>query len=396
MQRKTQYRLQCGIFARPAHLAAVCIAGLVVLFLNLPEVGHCAVIMVKEGINLNGWGVTVDSYNSTNGQYGSQQAGDCGDVICVGGLSNSVPVNVNANIYGRVFAGGTNIYLGTNGAVGTHVWQADGNTGFELGYLIQNTNFPFPNITLPDYSGFNGPTIPGGTVITTNSGTGTYQTNSYDNIICGNWYTTNFLSNTIVTCPSTLVLPNGYAIGNLTIVPGASLTVYVGGTHSVSISGNSILNESGLPSDFVIYCTADVTNFSISGNAGIITVLIAPNANVSLNAGGNNNTDFSGALMANSLTLNGHWNFHFDQALLQQGLVPQSPSTAANLTSPAISDAGQFQFNVTGIVGSNSVVETSTDLTAWSSIFTNALPFTFTDTNSRGLIQNFYRVVYTQ
>lgn len=380
-----QFHKESGRFSRRTHWMTLCFACVATCLLNLPEVGHCAAIMVKGQINLNGNSFTVDSYNSTDGQYGASNIGDCGDVICVGGMSNSVPVNANVNIYGRVFTGGTNIYLGTYGGVGSQTWQGNGNTGFELGYLVQNTNFPSTNISFPYNSGLVPPP-------------GTVGTTSYDAVLSGGNYYVNTqqgLGNTIVISPSTLVLQNGYSIESLTIESNASLTIYAGGTNCL-MSGNNIVNEGGFPSNFVVYCTSTVTNLSVSGNAPIVGVLIAPNANAGFYGGGNNSFDFMDSLMANSLNLYGHWNFHFDQALLQQGLVPASPSIAANLMSPAISGAGQFQFNVTGVVGSNSVVETSTDLTGWSPVFTNSLPFTFTDTISSGLNQNFYRVVYTQ
>jgi hypothetical protein len=83
------------------------------------------------------------------------------------------------------------------------------------------------------------------------------------------------------------------------------------------MSGNSILNQPGLSQNLIILCALTVTSFSLSGNAGIEAVIVAPNANVSLNGGGNNNLDFSGSLMANTITLNGHWNFHYDVALSQ-------------------------------------------------------------------------------
>lgn len=394
-----QKAIRCVVFARLAHLAAVCFAGLAILFLNLPEIGRSAALTVAQNINLSGNGITIDSYNSsdpsksTGGQWDPAKAGDAGDVICIGSITNSVSVG-NANIFGRLYTGsGTGVSLGANGAVGTHTWLAAGNYGIEPGYWVPNTNFPFPNISLPDYSGFLGPVIPGGTVVTTNSGVPV--TNSYDNIICGNCFATNGLGNAVVTCPSTLVLPNGYEIGSLTILPGASLTVFAGGS-SIAVSGNNILNQGNLPSALVIYCTSDVTSLAVSGNTPFTGVLIAPNANVSLAGGGEYGINMSGAIVVKSLNVSGQVNLHFDEALTQQGIVPPYPSFAASLSAPTMTGGGQFQFNVTGVVGFNYVFETSTDLADWSPVFTNSLPCTFTDTNSSGLSRNFYRVVYTQ
>jgi hypothetical protein len=130
----------------------------------------------------------------------------------------------------------------------------------------------------------------------------------------GNYYSTSGLGNTIVTGNSTLVLPNGYNIGTLTIAPGGSLTLYVGGT-SMTLDGNQVINQQGLAQDLIIYAANSVTNISFSGNAAFTGVVVAPNATANLNGGGKDGVDYSGALMVNSVTMNGHWNFHYDVAL---------------------------------------------------------------------------------
>ncbi len=145
-----------------------------------------------------------------------------------------------------------------------------------------------------------------------------YQTNSYDAVLSGDgstYYDAGALGNTVVTGNNvTLVMPNGYSIGTLTIAPGASLNLYVGGT-SFSVSGNGVINEPGVAGSLIIYAAPSVTSFSLGGNAAMAAVVVAPNANVTLHGGGNNLTDFSGAIMANNITLDGHFNVHYDAAL---------------------------------------------------------------------------------
>jgi hypothetical protein len=71
-----------------------------------------------------------------------------------------------------------------------------------------------------------------------------------------------------------------------------------------------------------------------------------------------------------------------------------TPATAATLGSPAYTANNQFQFTVTGSAGSNYVVQVATNLsapTAWISLFTNASPFTFVDSNANDFLQRFYR-----
>ena len=69
-------------------------------------------------------------------------------------------------------------------------------------------------------------------------------------------------------------------------------------------------------------------------------------------------------------------------------------ATPAALTSAAFTN-GQFVLTVSGSVGASYVVQTSTNLAAnnWISLFTNAAPFTFTDTNITASPQRFYRAV---
>jgi hypothetical protein len=123
--------------------------------------------------------------------------------------------------------------------------------------------------------------------------------------------------NTIVTGSNVvLALPNGMTgVENITMNPGASLLIYAGGT-SFTAAGNQIVNPNGYAGSFIVFCASTVTSFTLAGNGTFTGVLVAPNANVSLKGSGKNNDDFSGMLMANSLSMNGHFSFHYDEALL--------------------------------------------------------------------------------
>jgi hypothetical protein len=71
-----------------------------------------------------------------------------------------------------------------------------------------------------------------------------------------------------------------------------------------------------------------------------------------------------------------------------------APAIAATLGSPTYTTNNQFQFTVNGTAGSNYVVQVATNLsspTAWVSLFTNASPFTFVDSNANSFQQKFYR-----
>ena len=68
-------------------------------------------------------------------------------------------------------------------------------------------------------------------------------------------------------------------------------------------------------------------------------------------------------------------------------------SPAAILGSPVFSTNG-LSFAVTGVPGSNYVVQVSTNLINWTPLATNAAPFQFTDPNAKYFKSRFYRVVY--
>ena len=65
-------------------------------------------------------------------------------------------------------------------------------------------------------------------------------------------------------------------------------------------------------------------------------------------------------------------------------------TAAAKLTS-AMQANGQFTVTVTGIPGSNYVIQASSDLTNWTDLETNTAPFVFTDSNASKFNQHFYR-----
>jgi hypothetical protein len=280
-----------------------------------------AAVAVKTDIDLKGNGVYTDSFDSTNpakstnGQYDSSKyTGDKGDIASNGGVTDSVSIQ-NGNIYGKVHTGvGCPVTVGPNGGVGTHAWQSS-NTGFEPGYVIPDANFTFPDTTFPNTSSFQPPmagnVLVGGTM------------KHYDNILWGgNKYVSSALTGSTIVLASGLLtnvilaMPNGMTGSeNFTVNTGANILIYSGGT-SFSAAGNQIINSNGFAGSFIVFCAPTVTTFSLAGNGQFTGVLVAPNADVALKGGGNNNEDFSGMLMANSLVLNGHFRFHYDEALL--------------------------------------------------------------------------------
>jgi len=105
----------------------------------------------------------------------------------------------------------------------------------------------------------------------------------------------------------------------ITIMPGASLKIYVGdgaGTGSqITIAGNGVLNQTGDSDKMGIYGLDDTTVVKLAGNGAYIGTVYAPNAQLQGKGGGNDTDDFQGAAIMGTVSYNGHFNFHYDEKL---------------------------------------------------------------------------------
>ena len=102
---------------------------------------------------------------------------------------------------------------------------------------------------------------------------------------------------------------------------GAAFQLYVGGT-SFSISSDQVHNLGLYSGSFIVYCAPSVTSVSFGGNSEFSGVLVAPNVDLTMNGGGSGYMDFVGGLIAKTVTMTGHYHFHWDEAL---GRVPSNP-----------------------------------------------------------------------
>lgn len=223
----------------------------------------------------------------------------------------------------------------------------------------------------------------------------TYQTNSYDAVLSNGCYFAASLGDTIVTGPSTLVLPSKFPIANLTIAAGGALTVYVE-SGPCYINALGVTNATGVASNLVILCTPAVSIVTLGAPTSFVGIVDAPEATAAITVPGNAFFDFSGTLIVNSLSVSGDFRMHCDESLGQWGylLFPSAPSSP-RLSSPFMWN-GLFSFIVSGTYGDQCVVESSTDLINWNPVFTNSGLFEFTDTNAMNQSQNFYRTIYVQ
>lgn len=284
-------------------------------------------MVAKEQIDMNGQNVMTDSFDSSNpaystgGQYDPAKARDNGDVATNGGIEGILSVG-NADIYGRASTGpGGTVSLGPGGGIGSRAWRAS-NNGVQPGWLDDDMNVQFRDVTAPYSSGL---TMMTGTLGGTNY---TYLLNG------GDYYRSELSLNgtkvMLVTNHCRLYLPGNISLtGNalIRIAPNSSLKLYIGG--SASFGGNGIINQSGCATNLYYYGLPSNTSLSMSGNGAFIGAIYAPSAALVMNGGGSSSTnDFIGASVSKTVRMNGHFNFHYDELLGRVG-----PSTGFSITS---------------------------------------------------------------
>lgn len=281
-------------------------------------------LVAKGQIDMNGNNVSADSYNSldpnysTNGMYHPSLRKAGGSIATNSGLTNSLNVG-NAEIYGKVSTGpGGSIAIGPSGVVGDTAWNSDpANQGkIQPGAATDDMNVDFGDVKLP-------PMYPVWTAISA----GTVNGTSYSHVPEGGNYRLSDLTMSgdhqtmIVTGRTTIhVLGQVSITGNARIIiaPGGSLTMYVGGP-SATFSGNGIVNQNSSSLAFSYYGLPSNTSVSVKGNGSFNGTIYAPNADLTLSGGGSSSEDFSGAAIAKSATMNGHFKFHYDEALVITG-----------------------------------------------------------------------------
>ena len=349
-------------------------------------------MVAKDSINMNGNNIATDSFDSldplysTNGIYVSTKTKANGDVAVNASVTNSLSAG-NANIKGHVAVGpGGTIAVGSQGSIGSAAWVNGRNYGIETGYAANDMNVSFDDVNVP-FAGGDTPiggyyttvqtvvyptattrvvrtnwvttsSLPAGAFlpITTNgssgSGSRTYTYQAYVYITptnsTGTYYKyvledgRNYLLNTVgglngnvlVLGNANVYAPSVCNLSGLTIEWGKHLNLY-SGAPSVALSGNNTANSDGTADSFAFWGLPTCTSLTLSGNAGFTGTIYAPNADFVMNGGGNNTTDFTGASITKTARLNGHFNFHYDEALKNVGPSRGFIVTAWNEMTPA-------------------------------------------------------------
>ena len=147
----------------------------------------------------------------------------------------------------------------------------------------------------------------------------TYTATYYDYILDSGDYQLAALSGSIyVKGAATLYVTDSLDMTALVIKPGNSLKLYCAAP-SATICGNNALNNEGTATSFSFWGLPTCKELSFSGNSSFTGLIYAPDADFTLNGSGNNLIDFIGASITKTASMNGHFNFHYDEALRRIG-----------------------------------------------------------------------------
>lgn len=271
-------------------------------------------LAARVNVDLKGNKITTDSFDSsdpahsTNGLYNAATRKAGGDIASTDGIINVQ----NANVMGTLYTGpGGSYTINAQGSVGDVAWVSGGQTGVEPGHFKNDFNMDFPAVSAP-YSTGTAPT--GGT----NSGTNYTWILGNDNYMCATNATFNTGDAILVTGSARVYVTGNFTMSGsstLTIAPGARLELYVAGANTTI----STVNNSGNCSSFTYFGLPNNASITLTGNASFLGSIYAPNANLTLSGGGQNTLDYQGAIAVNTITMNGHFNLHFDENLKRNG-----------------------------------------------------------------------------
>jgi hypothetical protein len=266
-------------------------------------------VVGKNGISMNG-NPYMDSYDSSNEDYsdgGFYNPNERRDRIGVGTLSTNNPaINTGGGIiYGSASTapGGT-----VSGNVGDGAWlAANGYSGQQAGHVTDDFNMAIPDVVLPSpwnpsFSPTNG--VVGGVSYGYILSPGDWQ---FGSVNLSSSSSSIYVSGKVRIYFTGLFQMSGSA--SVMLAPGASLEIYLGA--GMDLSGNCVINPTGIPSRCAIYGLPGTTSMKYAGTARAYCQMYAPNADIRITG----DFDFFGSVVGKTVSMNGGAAFHYDEAL---------------------------------------------------------------------------------
>jgi hypothetical protein len=273
-------------------------------------------LAARVNVDLKGNSVMTDSFDSmdpnhsTDGLYDVAKRKANGDVACTEGFINVQNANVMGTLYTGPYGGCS---VGSQGTVGDLGWVLGGNLGLQPGHYKNDFNLDFPDVLPPFQTAVppDGDTIDG-TNYTWILGYGNYMHTEPK----GAKFNTGDII--LVVGRARVYVTGEFIMGGgskIIITPGASLELYVGGADAAITS----VNNAGNCATFSYFGLPSNRRISLSGNDVFLGTIYAPTADLTMGGGGNNTLDYQGAIAINTIQMNGHFNFHFDENLRRKG-----------------------------------------------------------------------------
>lgn len=266
-----------------------------------------AAIVAKRDIVFSGNKIEVDSYDSndpthstTNGLYNKATRKAGGDVASTEGF-----INVgNAEVKGKLYTGPINAgqySVGPSGSVGDLTWSGP---GIQSGWYFNDFNQDYTPVDDP-YLNISPPPAP------TSSGTNRWLLSNGQYKFDGNFSASSSETIYVAGAATVYVTGNFSMKGKISIGPNASLKLYVGGASTTMNNVNTVGNAKS----FEYYGLPTNKGINWSGNDAYVGTVYAPQASLKMGGGGNSDFDFQGACVVEAMALNGHFTFHYDEAL---------------------------------------------------------------------------------
>lgn len=362
--------------------------------------GHCDAILTKGSITLSG-GMTVDSFNSqdtnssTAGRYDPSKRTDGGNIASDSNLQPAISTVITssggADVYGHAGTGPTgNISTSGNSSIGSLAWVNGGNRGIQPGWLTNNVDISIPDAQLP-----------GVTFLPLPQNSGKVNGTNYTYVITNGNYQISSLSlsssqNICVSGNVVLYFPAGFQMSGhayIYIASGAKLTIYLGG--NCTLSGGGVVNGTGFATSCAFFGLPSCTSIQNSGSSEFIGTIYAPEAAFNMSGGGSSAINFVGAVVASSVSISGHYQFHYDESLCITCNAPEITTLPADQSvcsgSPAAFSVGatgtglnyQWLFNSVPLGG-----QTNTSLAIPSATSSNAGTYSVIVNGTCGAVTN--------
>ncbi len=136
----------------------------------------------------------------------------------------------------------------------------------------------------------------------------------------GDWKVDSITGNVLVPGNARVLVQSSVSLtgqSKIVINPGASLILYMAG-ETADFGGKGIANNNPDAHNFSYVGLPSNKNVKLSGNTSFTGTIYAPQAQLQLAGGGNNNMDFVGAAVIDSVLMNGHFNLHYPEDLARK------------------------------------------------------------------------------